>query len=170
MCRKFQDRGYPRRLVEKHKNRVLHNIREESGERHDKQTGRRIPFVATYCETSPRIAKIINKYWPILQQTYSDIEDFQNRPIMSYRRAQNLKDRLVKTLVPSTGKRRQLTLGKLRNGSFQCLNCVNCAQMHKGEVFVHPGTGVEYKLRHHMTCTTEWVVYAMWCPCGLQPV
>lgn len=86
---------------------------------------------------------------------------------MSYRRAQNLKDRLVTTLVPSTSKARQLTLGRLRHGSFPCLNCINCAYMHKGEVFKHPGTGEDYKLRHHMTCTTDWVVYAMWCPCGL---
>lgn len=73
MCNKFQERGYPRRLVEKHKKRVLHNIRGEGGERQEKQTGRRIPFVATYCETSPKIAKTINKYWPILQQSYNDI-------------------------------------------------------------------------------------------------
>lgn len=36
--------------------------------------------------------------------------------------------------------------------------------MHKGDTFVHPTTKETFKLRHYMTCTTDWVVYVLWCP------
>lgn len=39
--------------------------------------------------------------------------------------------------------------------------------MCKGRVFVHPSTKVHCSIKHYFTCGSDWVVYAMWCPCNL---
>lgn len=67
--------------------------------------------------------------------------------------------------MPTRKKGIQFLLGSLRTGSFPCHNCINCPLMYKGVSFKHPHTGEEFRLKHYMTCTTDWVVYVMWCPC-----
>lgn len=85
---------------------------------------------------------------------------------MSYRRNTSLKDRVVKTETKSVQKRQTfLKLQKL--GSFPCLNCINCKLMVKGDTFKHPSEPIEVKLKNDVTCTSDWVVYIIWCPCNL---
>lgn len=85
---------------------------------------------------------------------------------MSYRRARNLKDQLVKSEIQKTTVPREGFLGRPRVGSFPCLSCINCKWMQKGNTFVHPSTGVEYPIKKYLTCNSDWSVYILWCPWG----
>lgn len=118
-----------------------------------------------WTEASPSISKIINKHWMIIRNSFEKVDDFKTPPLMSYRRSQNIRDRVVKTCVPSI--KGQRFIGRARMGSFPCLNCINCSLMRKGEIFTHPMTKEQYKLKHYMTCNSDWVIYVMWCPCEL---
>lgn len=138
---------------------LLHNT-------HIKNKPKRV-FVSTYCELSPKITGIIRKHWPILQNSFRTILDFKIPPLMSFKRPQNLKDRLVKSNVPSKSGGQQRFLGKQRLGSFPCLSCINCGLMQKGKSFVHPKTGAIFKIKHYLTCDSSWVIHALWCPCKL---
>lgn len=37
----------------------------------------------------------------------------------------------------------------------------------KGEEFKHPGNGTSYRLKHYLTCMSEWIIYILWSPCNL---
>lgn len=63
-------------------------------------TNKRIPFVTVFNEASPYISRIINRRWGIIKESFPKMSQFQQPPRMSYRRASNLRDRLVKTEVP----------------------------------------------------------------------
>lgn len=67
-----------------------------------KDKGRRIPFVSTYSESSPKIGQIIRKHWGILKNSFPQIEDFQSPPVMAYRQGKSLKDTLVRSDVSTT--------------------------------------------------------------------
>lgn len=79
----------------------------------------------------------------------------------------HIVDHRTSKIVPGSRKGTQRVMGKICTCSLPCLNCISCGLMRKGEVFKHPTTNEEFKLKHHITSTTDWVVYVMWCPCNL---
>lgn len=155
-------------LIQQHKQRVS-NIDRQSlltrGTKRDKLI--RIPFVSTYGETSGQVSRIIKRHWSIISKSYPSITEFNVPPLMSYRRSRNLRDRLVKSIVPVPPKIRQTYLSTQKQGCFPCLTCVACKSLQKGPVFIHPTTNEAFRITQYLTCDTEWVVYALWCPCGL---
>lgn len=85
----------------------------------------------------------MNKHWDILKTIHSDIDEFSERPLLSYRRPPNLADKLVKSYVgPKQGKK-QTFLSKARTGSFPCLSCVNCSYMAKVNPLLTPERGLD---------------------------
>lgn len=171
MGTKFTQRGYPKKLVSTQMNKVraldrASTLQTNKSEITKTQT-KRIPFISTFSEASPAVAKIIRKHWPILTNSFPKIEGFHIPPLMSYRRSSNLKDRLVKTCTPGPTRGQQRFIGKPKVGCFPCLNCISCPLMSKGDTFTHPHTAEQYKIKQYLTCTTDWVVYVLWCPCGL---
>lgn len=99
MIAQFKQRGYPREVVENHKTRVKTLSRSESFKPKLKTSSKRIPFVTTYSDWSGKIGKIINKYWFIVRDSYKNIEEFKNSPLVFYRRPPNVFDKLVKSVV-----------------------------------------------------------------------
>lgn len=65
-----------------------------------------------------------------------------------------------------TGPKQQY-FGTRRMGTFPCLNCINCKLIEKGDCFVHPGNDKKFQINNYYTCTSEWIVYILWCPCKL---
>lgn len=31
---------------------------------------------------------------------------------------------------------------------------------------MHPTTKEQFKIRQYLTCTSDWVIYVLWCPCS----
>lgn len=123
--------------------------------------------MSTYTALSSKIASIVRKHWHILKASFSAIPEFPISPIMSYRRSTSLKDRLIKSEITPIPKTKQTFLGKQRYGSYPCLNCINCRMIVKGDTFIHPSNNLRIQLKHYLTCTADWVIYILWCPCGL---
>lgn len=168
---KFRQRGYPKNLISSHMEKIRgldrSTILKQSKSPSRPEKLKRIPFVSTFSEASSHIAKIIRKHWSIITCSYPNIDEFHIPPLMSYRRSANLKDRLVKSCVPGPMKGQQRYIGKPKLGGFPCLNCISCPLMQKGDTFTHPHTLEKFKINQYLTCTTDWVVYVLWCPCGL---
>lgn len=118
-------------------------------------------------DLSTEIGDIVRRHWSILSNGLEIIPAFRNPPIMSYKRAMNLKDKLVKSEVGILARSTQNFFGRPSLGSYPCLGCVNCKLMHKGSQFVHPLTKVTFDIRYYLTCGSDWVIYALWCPCKL---
>lgn len=164
---KFIKRGYPRELIDKHIKKVKTVDRKDLlRPKITKTPIPRLAFVSTFSDLSERVGSIIKKEWHILKENLSDIPEFKIPPIMAYRRPQNLKDKLVTTDIGAKLGDTQRYIGSKRNGCFPCLQCSNCANLIKREEFIHPTTGRTYKIKHFLTCKSEYVIYVIQCPCN----
>ena len=151
MTARFRERGYPRKLLKMHRERVtkLDRTRALEGSRQEKHMSR-IPFISTYTEKSKEIGNIIKHHWPILTKSLGGIPEFSNPPLLSYRRARNLKDQLIKADIGPKKTYMQSTFGQPSTGCFPCLGCVNCRYICKSKEFTHPGTKVSFPIKFHL--------------------
>ncbi|XP_073433457.1 uncharacterized protein [Dendrobates tinctorius] len=158
MTEKFQTRGYPKFNAEQ-QTRITQR---------DCDVENRVKFINTYHPFSPLIKKAVLEHWPLLEKAYPGIENFRNPPLICHKRAQNLKNTLVRADVGSHFKTfRQKTFSTVRNGTFPCLGCAQCTNVSKGDSFTHPRSGKRYKINGYFTCNSNFVVYLIKCPCGL---
>ncbi|CAJ0965680.1 unnamed protein product [Ranitomeya imitator] len=149
LIKKFLNRGYPKRLLEQTKKKVMEKdrlqliCRESYGR--NKRTLNRVPFVSTYSEESREISNIIKKHWTMLGRCLPNVPEFKMPPLYSYKRSRNIKDIIIRSDIGPKRKDTQRYLtGSKRNGCFPCLNCINCTYMVKGPTFVHPKTGKHF--------------------------
>ena len=123
-----------------------------------------LAMISTYSPVSQSVKQVINKHWHILESDPKVGTEFQIRPSYFYKRSTNLRNSLVKTDFPSTNTH---FMSRIPSGNFPCHNCIQCYSMTKGSTFIHPKTGKEYKVRGRVSCKTDYVVYALTCPCKL---
>ncbi|CAJ0965128.1 unnamed protein product [Ranitomeya imitator] len=110
-----------------------------------KDKPKRIPFVSTFHPFSGLVQSTIRRHWNILTKSYPDIAEFKLPFLSCFKRARNLKDRLVKADVgPVMYKRVPL-------------------------FFTHRLARL-FPLRGFYTCESTFVVYLIKCPCGLAYV
>ncbi|KAG8440413.1 hypothetical protein GDO86_006243 [Hymenochirus boettgeri] len=158
MQARLAQRGYPRSLLTKER-----SILQPEKNKRDKENC--LVFATKYNVASNEISHIIKKHWHILRQSYPDITEFQDMPIVAYKRATTIGNKLVKTDAP---KKTPLTfLGTPKIGIFPCRSCVQCTFVQKFDRFVHPTTQRTYELKNFLTCDTDFCIYVLRCPCGL---
>ena len=90
---------------------------------------------------------------------------FPNKPLVSFRRAKNLKDNLVRAKLAPLQQEDQL------KGCYQCgkSRCQVCEHMSKGDKFVCHVTGKEYRINSRFDCDSSGVVYLLSRKvCGMQ--
>lgn len=162
ICSKFIStvQGYRKIACEINRNTLLKNIQR-------KEVPKRIQFVTTYGPDSGRVANIVRRKWHILQRGCPTVEEYNNPPFMSYRRAPCLKDHLVKSDIGSFKSSRRW-FGPMKMGNFPCLGWACCNHMVRGHTFGHPQPGQIFKIKQRYTCTSRFVVYVITCPCGLM--
>ncbi|XP_073404906.1 decapping and exoribonuclease protein isoform X1 [Dendrobates tinctorius] len=159
MTNKFVERGYPPSLLEA--------SRDTPTRSHEGMTNR-IPFVHTFHPFAYIIHKSIRKNWHLLSTAHPDVREFQKPFLPCFKRAPNLKDSLVKADIgPKSTIHKQRFLHKPKMGTFPCLHCVQCNNVLKGDKFVHPHSGKEFKISNFFTCDSAYVIYLIKCPCCL---
>ncbi|CAJ0937340.1 unnamed protein product [Ranitomeya imitator] len=163
MEHKFADRGYPKGILTEAKRNMSSSKTRDNP--------KRIPFVSTFHPFSGLVQSTIRRHWNILTKSYPNIAEFRLPFLSCYKRARNLKDRLVKADIgPSTLIPKQAFLHTQRRGTFPCLNCLQCSNVQKGPSVFHPQTGRAIPIKGFYTCESTFVVYLIKCPCGLAYV
>ncbi|CAJ0931129.1 unnamed protein product, partial [Ranitomeya imitator] len=156
---RFTQRGYPKRL--------LYDCRQRLGSSDDKVFTHRIPFVHTFHPFAYKLHRKIRKHWSLLQTSYPDIPEFRTPFLPCFRKPSNLRNKLVRADMGSIQRvPRQVFLQTQRKGTFTCLKCSQCANVLKGPRISHPLTGTDIPIRGFFTCDSQYVVYAIKCPCG----
>ncbi|KAL2086165.1 hypothetical protein ACEWY4_017224 [Coilia grayii] len=86
-------------------------------------------------------------------------------PIFTFRRARNIRDRLVhsdmKASPPTTWLR------NLPVGFYKCGNCAHCSNSTNCKDFSHPRTGKLFPIGSFINCNSTHVIYLLKCPCVL---
>ncbi|CAJ0961956.1 unnamed protein product [Ranitomeya imitator] len=165
MSNKFKARNYPTRILDLESSKAL-NVTEATVPTTVKNP--RLPFIHNHHPTMHRIHNLIRGHWPLLSKAYPHIPIFRDPPLMSMRRPQNVRDRVVRA---DLGTSRTPALGTLsgqkRTGTFPCLSCMCCSNVIKGNEILHPRTGKAFPIKEYYTCNSNFVVYLIMCPCGL---
>uniref|UniRef100_A0A803JBV1 Reverse transcriptase domain-containing protein n=1 Tax=Xenopus tropicalis TaxID=8364 RepID=A0A803JBV1_XENTR len=125
----------------------------------------RMVFVSDFTPASHDINLTIKKNWSILQLDSGLPFTQMPPPVCAYRRGRSLRDLLMVTDLKSEPPGTWLRTGKL--GCFRCGNCKTCGCLITGATFAHPHNGKRYSIRYRLSCTSEYVIYCIMCPCGL---
>lgn len=86
--------------------------------------------------------------------------------MISYRRGRNFKDILVKSDITEN---RRSTMHDLK-GFFPCGHCRACKSSHLVKEFLIPGRAKKWKIEQFLTCSSNFVIYVLECPCQLRYV
>ncbi len=91
---------------------------------------------------------------------------FNKEPLVTYKRASNIRNSVVKTC--STKKSSQSTLtGQVLLSNFKCSNCVNYElTIFFLRFFNHPDNISPNLIKNFITCKTNNVIYIIQCPCN----
>ncbi|XP_073510836.1 uncharacterized protein [Phyllobates terribilis] len=150
MGTKFRERGYPASILQP-------EPVDPTRARLDKSD--RIAFIHTYHPFTYILHKTIRKHWNILRTGYPSITSFQKPFMPCFKRAQNLKDSLIRADIgTSKSKPIQRFLQNPKTGTFPCLQCRQCNNVLKGNIIYHPQTGKKYNIKGFYTCESAFML------------
>lgn len=122
-------------------------------------------LILNYSKESPQIVQCVQKCWPILKQDKDLTSIIGDRPLISYRRASSIQDRVIHSHFQDNRSKKTNWLEKQRIGFHKCNKCKACKiAVNKQEI--RDPTGRKIQITHSITCTTQFVVYVIQCCCG----
>ena len=126
----FSERGYPDSILSKALNRVQNVNRESALEPSASDNEERIPFTLTFHPNNLAARNVVLRNFKILQSDPETPAIFPNRPLVSFKRDQNLRNSLVRSSLPSN----------LEPGTFNCSRkvCNTCPSLILKRTFADP--------------------------------
>ena len=103
-------RSYRPKSIDDSISRILKIPRDEALNKVERMENDRPVFVITYNPALPSLSQILKKHWKVMIKDPYLKEVFPAPPMVAYRRAKNLRDKLIKAKVPppSIRNKRQL--------------------------------------------------------------
>lgn len=89
-------------------------------------------------------------------------------PSVTYRRARNLKNILVKSYHEGTNMNNAFGSKGPKKGCSPSGKCVACANIEKSTSFSSSDESRKNDIRHYISCDTEGVIYCDTSPCNLK--
>ena len=171
---RLKERGYKEEEIVRQINEAKSRQREDLLQYKQKEPLKRIPFVLTYYPDLPNAKAAVEKHWQILHINPKMKSNFAEKPIMAYRRNQNLGDILgQKTLLNNKVVRK----GDISNQSGCCNPCLTrsdnlcCKQIRQTSTFQSRKTKRKYKIFHKVSCKSKFIIYLLECTrCRIQYV
>ncbi|CAJ0967631.1 unnamed protein product [Ranitomeya imitator] len=121
-------------------------------------------LIATYNNKWPQFCQIVRKHWQILLTDPILKKCLPPSPLITARRAKNLKDIMVHSHYEPTKEKKGTWLDT--KGFYPCGHCKACENMPKSQTFTDAKRSRTYSIRHYISCATKGVVYCAHCPCG----
>lgn len=166
---RFKCRKYNKSTIERCWKRANEKCRDEClTPRSKEKTSESEPirFITDFSQQSKEISNILKKNWKILQLDNTIGKLMGKHPIITYRRAKNVKDQLVH----SHFKGKKGTDSWLQTKGFvKCHNCKVC-QITKPTTEVHMANNKMWKIQELITCKSQYTIYLIECPCPLKYV
>ena len=159
------NRGYKEGEVDQQIERVRSCDRVGLLNRQNKdQKDGRIPLVLTYHPTLNKVYDILRESSNVLLVDQKHKELFQNKVFLSFRRAKNLKDQLVRAKLPVSVDE-SLSV----KGCYKCngrKSCQICGLIQEGDSFQNSDENRSFTIYSgKYNCNSENVVYLLQCEC-----
>lgn len=171
---RFEEKGYDTKKLEEERNEMSKCSQMDLlGESTKRQDGGKVPFITNFSSDFKNLGAAFRKHWHILTEDPLLRSVLPDRPNIIYRRAPTLRSKITGSYLehktPNETTQSDLTGNKLV-GFHYCGRCVGCQQVDsrtKKLTFKKDTMVEEFKIKDFLTCTSDFVVYAIQCPCGL---
>ncbi|CAJ0941359.1 unnamed protein product [Ranitomeya imitator] len=166
LTRRFKRRTYPKKCVSQAYQRARGQSQVSLLESKKKPPDKFVHFITGYNTHWSKVRDILQKHWGILTTDLATSQVVSERPLITARRAPNLRDILTRShyIRPTIRLNRGITL----RGSFPCGDCNICQYMYPvRDCFCNPIDGTKHGLKSYINCKTTNVIYAIICPCPL---
>ena len=151
--------------------KVLALNRKDCLKKVQRKSNNRIPLVLPYHRSLPKVSSSLLKHWRILKDKDPDALTYMPEPPMvCYTRDKNLRDILVRAVLPPPARRRGLREPK--KGFSKCgkrTDCSVCSHSNSSStrtVYRTDGTKEVLPIQSKITCTDESVIYVISCEKG----
>lgn len=128
------------------------------------KTSSRPCFATQYSNCALRMKRIIASNWEIMQSDPLLRSIFPDPPVIVFKRAPSIRDKLVRSYLP--GPKQRTWLQKDLRGTYKCGSCKHCEGVIQSKCFYDLRTQREYRTNGFINCNSEYVVYLLKCPCG----
>lgn len=169
LIKKFSERGYNKKEIERIGKEVGETTREESRtitKKSKKEQTDSIMYISKFDNHAGLIRNTIKKWWGMLQADQKHGKLFKQFPKFVYGKGKTIGNHLIRADIIQPKKTKQMFLQTNKKGTYACLSCQHCSAITKGEFVVHPLRGNQIPLKGYYTCNTKNVIYALKCPCG----
>lgn len=130
-------------------------------------TNEQVRFITPYNCREREMRTALCKYWEMLTQDEALNDCLPKRPALTYRRAKNLRDLLVRSHHIGTTPNKLFGSKGPKWGCKPCHSCVACVNIENMTVFWKWKKTCEYTITPTITCQTKAVIYFAVCPCNL---
>ena len=130
----FLKRNYPFHIIDNAFQKVRALPRDMALTETVKSVKKLVPYVITYNPSLPNIGEIINKYWGLLalSEKQSVKYVFQHKPILAFKRPQNLGDILIHSSTSETFLHKQ-DLNCTSENVIYLITCKKCNAQYVGQ-------------------------------------
>lgn len=173
LYKRFRERGYSHGCIRKAKKRAYLTERtsllskNKPAQQLDRTTHPPIRIITKFGAQWGQVRKILNRHWHILAESPILGRIVGSRPLLTARRATNLRDNLVHSEYTRPTRRNWLTSLPLLRGMFQCGRCHICKFVDRTDMFANSDGTKQFNIHHFINCRSMRVIYMLTCPCGL---
>ncbi|CAJ0937732.1 unnamed protein product [Ranitomeya imitator] len=166
LTQRFKKRTYPNKYISQAYQRAKGQSQVALLQPREKTSDRSVRFITGFNTHWSQVRHILQRHWGILTTDLSTSQIVSERPLITARRAPNLRDILTRSHYarPTVKLNRGISL----KGSFPCGDCNVCQFIHPvRDNFCNPTDQKEHRLKSYINCRTTNVIYAITCPCPL---
>ncbi|XP_056396578.1 uncharacterized protein LOC130291625 isoform X1 [Hyla sarda] len=164
LTERLRVRGYPKKVISRAFQKALHSDRNELLKPRTRLEDTSLRLTTPYNNQWNQIRQLLHQHWTILKSDLKINPLIPTIPLLTAKRARNLKDILTQShFARSRGKRNRK---QEYIGSFPCGECSICQYMEPTRDFVDPRGGTRHHLKQNINCKSRNVVYAILCPCN----
>ena len=162
---RFKNRGYKSQVINEAYNKTKSLKRQDLLQHKQKTPGEQQVYLVTQYNTrANELKKIINNNWEMIECDPALKEIFPTAPVVSFKRAPTIGDKLVHSYLP--GDKKNTWLERRPQGFFKCGRCNHCTTMQQTNTFTDVHAQKTHYIKGYINCNTTYVVYYLYCPCG----
>lgn len=124
-------------------------------------------FISGFHHQYRDVEMIFKRHWHILCRDRHLGDVLPSRPKFIYRRAPSFGQRVVKKIL---NRPNDQTIKIDLQGFYACRKCICCKTVkviNRGVTQITNADNETFRIREFITCNSSYVVYLLWCPCGL---
>ena len=163
------DRNYKKNIINAAILKAKEIPRKKAIERvqSEKNDVKRPVFAVHYDPRLPALPNIIKKHWRTMTNNDPYLKEvFPLPPLVAYKRPQNIKDKLIRSKIPSKIVKRPK---RIIPGMKKCNNCPICPFIKEGKTSRSTGSKYTVDINTQVNCQTKNLIYCITCEkCKIQ--